>query len=72
MPTLGHQVQRVASMATLAALCEAEDQFPVLQPLSPDTEPVDSFLSALPLSQMLQKPCSEEPSSGVYPLENGR
>ncbi|XP_021504002.1 probable methyltransferase TARBP1 isoform X2 [Meriones unguiculatus] len=71
-PTLGHQVQRVASMATLAALCEAEDQLVVLQTRPPDAEPVDSFLSALPLSQMLQKPRSEEPSSGACQLENGR
>ncbi|XP_059119778.1 probable methyltransferase TARBP1 [Peromyscus eremicus] len=70
-PTLGHQVQRVVSMATLAALCEAMDQHPVLQLESPDAEPVDRFLSTLPLSQMLQKPRSEEQNSCVHPLENG-
>lgn len=65
-------MQRVVSMATLAALCEAVDQHPVLQPDSPNAEPVDRFLSALPLNHMLQKPHSEEQSVGVCPLENGR
>lgn len=59
-------------MATLAALCEAVDQHPVLQLESPDAEPVDRFLSTLPLSQMLQKPRSEEQNGCVHPLENGR
>ncbi|XP_036042954.1 probable methyltransferase TARBP1 isoform X3 [Onychomys torridus] len=70
-PTLGHQVQRVVSMATLAALCEAMNQHPVLQLESPNVEPMDRFLSTLPLSQMLQKPRLEEQSSCVHPLENG-
>ncbi|XP_052583489.1 probable methyltransferase TARBP1 isoform X4 [Peromyscus californicus insignis] len=70
-PTLGHQVQRVVSMATLAALCEAVDQHPVLQLESPDAEPMDRFLSTLPLSQMLWKARSEEQNSCVHPLENG-
>lgn len=69
---MSHQVQRVVSMATLAALCEAVDQHPVLQPDSPNAEPVDRFLSALPLNFVLQKPHSEEQSIGVCPLENGR
>ncbi|KAL1785122.1 putative methyltransferase TARBP1 [Sigmodon hispidus] len=69
-PTLGHQVQRVVSMATLAALCEAVDQHPVLQLDSPDAEPMDRFLSALPLNQMLQKPRLEGQNC-VHPLENG-
>lgn len=68
-PTLGHQVQRAVSMATLAALCEAVDQHPVLQL---DAEPMDRFLSTLPLNQMLQKPRSEEQNGCVHPLENGR
>lgn len=59
-------------MATLAALCEAVDQHPVLQLESPDAEPVDRFLSTLPLNQMLQKPRSEEQNGCVHPLENGR
>ncbi|MEJ1284303.1 TAR RNA binding protein 1 [Cricetulus griseus] len=67
-PTLGHQVQRAVSMATLAALCEAVDQHPVLQL---DAEPMDRFLSTLPLNQMLQKPRSEEQNGCVHPLENG-
>lgn len=71
-PTLSQQVQRAVSMATLAALCEAVDQHPVLQPDSPNAEPVDRFLSALPLNHMLQKPRSEEQNIGVCPLENGR
>lgn len=70
-PTLSHQVQRVVSMAALAALCEAVDKHPVLQPDSPSAEPVDRFLSALPLNHMLQKPRSEDQSIGVCPLENG-
>ncbi|XP_029336555.1 probable methyltransferase TARBP1 isoform X2 [Mus caroli] len=70
-PTLSHQVQRVVSMAALAALCEAVDQHPVLQPDSPNAEPVDRFLSALPLNHVLQKPRSEEQSIPVRPLENG-
>ena len=68
---MSHQVQRVVSMAALAALCEAVDQYPVLQPDSPNAEPVDRFLSALPLNHVLQKPRSEEQSIGVCPLENG-
>lgn len=71
-PTLGCQVQRAVSMATLAALCAAVDWHPVLQLESPDAEPMDRFLSALPLNQMLKKPRSEEQNSCVYPLENGR
>ncbi|XP_041506206.1 probable methyltransferase TARBP1 isoform X2 [Microtus oregoni] len=70
-PTLGRQVQRAVSMATLAALCEAVDRHPVLQLESPDAEPMDRFLSALPLNQMLKKPHSEEQNSCVHPLENG-
>lgn len=71
-PTLGRQVQRAVSMATLAALCEAVDRHPVLQLDSPDAEPLDRFLSAFPLNQMLKKPRSEEQNSCVHPLENGR
>lgn len=71
-PTLSHQVQTAVSMATLAALCEAEDRHPVLQPDSSSAEAVDRFLSALPLNRMLQKPHSEGQSIGVCPLENGR
>ncbi|EDL96770.1 rCG50916 [Rattus norvegicus] len=70
-PTLSHQVQTAVSMATLAALCEAEDRHPVLQPDSSSAEAVDRFLSALPLNRMLQKPHSEGQSIGVCPLENG-
>lgn len=70
--TLSLQVQRAVSMATLAVLCEAVDQHPVLQPDFPNAEPVDRFLSALPLNHILQKPRSEEQSIGVCPLENGR
>lgn len=65
-------MQTVVSMATLAALCEAADRHPVLQPDSSSAEAVDRFLSALPLNRMLQKPRSEEQSIGVCPLENGR
>uniref|UniRef100_A0A8C0WPD4 TARBP1 domain-containing protein n=1 Tax=Castor canadensis TaxID=51338 RepID=A0A8C0WPD4_CASCN len=61
--TLGDQVQRVVSMATLAAVCEAIDQQPVLQPDSLDAGPVDRFLSAFPFNQMLQKPRCQEHSS---------
>ncbi|KAK7816150.1 hypothetical protein U0070_023633, partial [Myodes glareolus] len=70
-PTLGRQVQRAVSMATLAALCAAVDRHPVLQLDSADAEPMDRFLSALPLNQMLKKPRSEEQNSCVHPLENG-
>ncbi|XP_051024530.1 probable methyltransferase TARBP1 [Acomys russatus] len=70
-PTLGHQVQRVVSMATLAALCEAMEEHPVLQPPPPDAGPVDRVLSALPLNQVLEKPRSEEQGSGVRLTENG-
>nr|XP_048306200.1 probable methyltransferase TARBP1 [Myodes glareolus] len=70
-PTLGCQVQRAVSMATLAALCAAVDRHPVLQLDSADAEPMDRFLSALPLNQMLKKPRSEEQNSCVHPLENG-
>lgn len=71
-PTLGRQVQRAVSMATLAALCAAVDRHPVLQLDSADAEPMDRFLSALPLNQMLKKPRLEEQNSCVHPLENGR
>ncbi|XP_012977837.1 probable methyltransferase TARBP1 isoform X3 [Mesocricetus auratus] len=67
-PTLGHQVQRAVSMATLAALCEAVDRHPELRL---DAEPMDRLLSTLPLNQMLHKPPSEEQNSCAHPLENG-
>ncbi|XP_063134942.1 probable methyltransferase TARBP1 isoform X8 [Rattus norvegicus] len=69
-PTLSHQVQTAVSMATLAALCEAEDRHPVLQPDSSSAEAVDRFLSALPLNRMLQKPHSEGQS--IVSLKNHR
>ncbi|KAM5300648.1 putative methyltransferase TARBP1 isoform 3-T4 [Glossophaga mutica] len=62
-PTLGRQVQRVVSMAALAAVCKAVDQKPELQLDPPDAGPTERFLASLPLNQMLQKPCPEEQSS---------
>ncbi|XP_016055329.1 PREDICTED: probable methyltransferase TARBP1 isoform X3 [Miniopterus natalensis] len=60
---LGRQVQRVVSMAALAAVCEAIDQKPELQLDSLDAGPTERFLASLQLNQMLQKPCPEEQSS---------
>uniref|UniRef100_A0A8C6W604 TAR RNA binding protein 1 n=1 Tax=Nannospalax galili TaxID=1026970 RepID=A0A8C6W604_NANGA len=69
--SLSHQVHRVVGMATLAALCEAVDQHPLLQQDSPDAEPVDRLVSVLPLSQPLQKPHAEEQNRCAHPSENG-
>lgn len=66
---LGRQVQRVVSMAALAAVCEAIDQKPELQLDSLDAGPTERFLASLQLNQMLQKPCPEEQSRCVHPLE---
>lgn len=68
VPTLGRQVQRAVSMAALAAVCEvcaALDQTPELQLDPPDAGPLEQLLAALPLSQRLQKPQSEEQSRCV-------
>ncbi|XP_008825121.1 probable methyltransferase TARBP1, partial [Nannospalax galili] len=69
--SLSRQVHRVVGMATLAALCEAVDQHPLLQQDSPDAEPVDRLVSVLPLSQPLQKPHAEEQNRCAHPSENG-
>ncbi|KAM5235039.1 putative methyltransferase TARBP1 [Ctenodactylus gundi] len=70
-PTLGDQIQRVVSMATLAAVCEAGAQQPVLPLDALDPGPMDRFLSAFPLNQTLQKPRPEELGSCPPGVENG-
>ncbi|KAG8516600.1 putative methyltransferase TARBP1, partial [Galemys pyrenaicus] len=62
-PTLGRQIQRVVSMASLAMVCEAIDQKSELQLDSLDAGPIERFLSSLQLNQTLQKPHIEEQSS---------
>ncbi|XP_037366300.1 probable methyltransferase TARBP1 [Talpa occidentalis] len=62
-PTLGRQIQRVVSMASLAMVCEAIDQKSELQLDSLDAGPTERFLSSLQLNQTLQKPHTEEQSS---------
>ncbi|XP_054432732.1 probable methyltransferase TARBP1 [Pteronotus mesoamericanus] len=62
-PALARQVQRAVSMAALAAVCEAMDQEPELQPDPLDAGPMERFLASLQLNQMLRKPCPEEQSS---------
>ncbi|XP_077879195.1 tRNA (guanosine(18)-2'-O)-methyltransferase TARBP1 isoform X1 [Ictidomys tridecemlineatus] len=61
-PTLARQIQRVASMATLARVCEIVD----LQQESLDTGPLERLLCTLPLNQTLQKPCAEDPESSSF------
>ncbi|XP_047376102.1 probable methyltransferase TARBP1 isoform X3 [Sciurus carolinensis] len=65
-PTLARQIQRVASMATLARVCEAVDLQPALQQESLDPAPLERLLSTLPLSQTLQKPCADDPESRSF------
>ncbi|XP_012586707.1 PREDICTED: probable methyltransferase TARBP1 [Condylura cristata] len=59
-PTLGRQIQRVVSMASLAMVCEAIDQKSELQLDSLDAGPTERFLSSLQLNQTLQKPHTEQ------------
>ncbi|KAG3257835.1 TAR (HIV-1) RNA binding protein 1 [Ictidomys tridecemlineatus] len=61
-PTLARQIQRVASMATLARVCEIVD----LQQESLDMGPLERLLCTLPLNQTLQKPCAEDPESSSF------
>nr|XP_003473550.1 probable methyltransferase TARBP1 isoform X2 [Cavia porcellus] len=69
-PTLGDQIQRVVSMATLAMVCEASALQPVPELDSLDAEPMDRFLSAFPFNQTLRKPCAEEQGQCAYPMES--
>ncbi|XP_017897927.1 PREDICTED: probable methyltransferase TARBP1 isoform X2 [Capra hircus] len=62
-PTLGRQMQRAASMAALAMVCEVLSQKPELQPDSLDAGPPEMFISSLQLNQTLQKPHTEGESS---------
>ncbi|XP_062938788.1 probable methyltransferase TARBP1 isoform X2 [Cynocephalus volans] len=61
--TLGSQIQRVVSMAVLAAVCGAVDQRPELQLDSLGAGPLERFLSSLQLNHVLQKPHAEERGS---------
>ncbi|XP_002717373.2 probable methyltransferase TARBP1 isoform X1 [Oryctolagus cuniculus] len=69
-PTLGIQIQKVVSMATLAMVCEAVDRKPELQLDSLDVGPTERFLSCLQLNQTLQKPHTEEQSRCAHPTES--
>uniref|UniRef100_A0A5F9CE86 tRNA (guanosine(18)-2'-O)-methyltransferase TARBP1 n=1 Tax=Oryctolagus cuniculus TaxID=9986 RepID=A0A5F9CE86_RABIT len=69
-PTLGIQIQKVVSMATLAVVCEAVDRKPELQLDSLDVGPTERFLSCLQLNQTLQKPHTEEQSRCAHPPES--
>ncbi|XP_042636578.1 probable methyltransferase TARBP1 [Orycteropus afer afer] len=62
-PTLGRQMQKVFSMASLAMVCKAIDQKPELQLDLLDPGPMERFLSTFQLNQTLQKPHTEEQSS---------
>ncbi|XP_040098655.1 probable methyltransferase TARBP1 isoform X2 [Oryx dammah] len=62
-PTLGRQMQRAASMAALAMVCEVLSQKPELQLDSLDAGPPETLISSLQLNQTLQKPHTEEASS---------
>ncbi|XP_027626659.1 LOW QUALITY PROTEIN: probable methyltransferase TARBP1 [Tupaia chinensis] len=64
-PTLGDQIQRVVSMASLAMVCEVIGQTPELQLETLEPGPVERFLSSLPLTQVLQKPRMGPQSSSV-------
>uniref|UniRef100_A0A8D2JJ93 tRNA (guanosine(18)-2'-O)-methyltransferase TARBP1 n=1 Tax=Sciurus vulgaris TaxID=55149 RepID=A0A8D2JJ93_SCIVU len=65
-PTLARQIQRVASMATLARVCEAVDLQPALWQEPLDPAPLERLLSTLPLNQMLQRPCADDPESSSF------
>ncbi|KAJ1066355.1 hypothetical protein K5549_003095 [Capra hircus] len=69
-PTLGRQMQRAASMAALAMVCEVLSQKPELQPDSLDAGPPEMFISSLQLNQTLQKPHTEGESRCVHHLES--
>ncbi|XP_055969559.1 probable methyltransferase TARBP1 isoform X2 [Sorex fumeus] len=62
-PTLGRQIQRVISMASLAMLCETTDHKPDMQLDPLDAGPTDRFLASLQFNQTLHKPHTEEQSS---------
>ncbi|KFO34242.1 Putative methyltransferase TARBP1 [Fukomys damarensis] len=68
--SLGDQIQKVVSMATLATVCEVSALQPVPELDSLDAEPMDRFLSAFPLNQTLQKPHAEEPGQCAHPMES--
>ncbi|XP_021122057.1 probable methyltransferase TARBP1 isoform X3 [Heterocephalus glaber] len=68
--SLGDQIQKVVSMATLATVCEASTLQPVPELDSLDAEPMDRFLSAFPFNQTLQKPRAEEQGQCAHPMES--
>ena len=63
-------MQRAASMAALAMVCEVLSQKPELQPDSLDAGPPEMFISSLQLNQTLQKPHTEGESRCVHHLES--
>ncbi|XP_013360164.1 PREDICTED: probable methyltransferase TARBP1 isoform X2 [Chinchilla lanigera] len=69
-PTLGDQIQRVVSMATLATVYEAGALQPASELDSLDAEPMDRFLSAFPFNQTLEKPRAKEQGHCAHPMES--